>query len=261
MGLLSSLFFLFPAVGCVAEDDAGAEQTSTTEADVTAPADPLNEYLFGGTQTGSWNIGPLDDRFCFMSSIMGSFRGDGEHVWLSAGSGWYLNKDAKQAGVQIGARCTPRARFKPAADAQLSIPTGWTNGGSGYREVVMWSFTRSICVLTGLQGAMNSLDNRAEIFLAYPSWALDTFDARASGMCFDLGSGRTASDQGTYTWNPGGPDIRMMPISDGICAITKVQGAMRSIDDWVGLNALDGYWYLRGRGNMSVDATCYRYAN
>ena len=35
------------------------------------------------------------------------------------------------------------------------------------------------------------------------------------------------------------------------CASISAAGA-----PWVGLNALDGCWYLRGRGNMSVDATC-----
>jgi len=267
--LLASLFHL----GCVDYDGAAASDdeeeaaeadatTATAEEGLAAAADPTIQYMIGGSQTGSFYLGPQADRLCYLSEIRGNYRGDGEHVWLSAASyGWYLHKDSQQYGVQVSARCTPRSRFAPAGDSQLSVPSGWFNGGGGYRTANLWNYWRSVCYLSGLQGAMNGMDNRAEMAINIPYWALDTFNIKAHAMCLDLGSGRSANQQGTYTWNPGNPDVRMMAIADGACMISKVQGSMRSTDDYVYLYPLYGYWYLSGRGNVSVDAVCYRYAN
>jgi len=260
---LSLLLLSLSLAACIdgdAPDGAEVDVTSTEQA-LDAPADPLLEYILGGSQTGSFRIGSTSDRLCFVSSLTGNFRGDGEHVWLSAPSyGWYLNKQAQQYGVQIGARCTPRWHFAPSSDSQLSVPAGWYSGGSGYRTANLWSYQRSICYLSGLQGAMNGLGNRAEMAISWPSWALDTFDIKANAMCLDLGSGRNSGHSGTYTWNPGTPDVRMMRVADGVCMISKVQGSMRSTSDWVGIYPADGYWYLTGTGNVSVDAACFRYA-
>ncbi|HEX6277670.1 MAG TPA: hypothetical protein VFZ53_31730 [Polyangiaceae bacterium] len=73
------------------------------------------------------DLGPTNDRVCFLSRIRGHFMGDGEQVRIRKSVGrWLLDGTSQQSGVRAGARCVYSSPdFMSASEHYVH------NGGSG----------------------------------------------------------------------------------------------------------------------------------
>jgi hypothetical protein len=202
------------------------------------------------------------DHFCYFLGLSGEF-GPNDSITLAAepNSGWQSEIESDHSSTAT-IQCALLADFGASADAQISMVEGWrTPSTSGTSAATLYPYLSSMCGLSRIQGPFNGALNQAVIDISWPNWELTTVNANANAMCASLGAGVRANEYGNFAWGPGYPDVRMMPVSDGICMLTKIQGSLHA-NDGVFVYQANGYWYLSGYqgGAANGEATCFKYA-
>jgi hypothetical protein len=110
----------------------------------------------------SKDLGPSDDRACFLTRIRGHFEGVGEYVRVRAFDGrWWLGGGSQQAGVLAGARCVYapsevigdwRSVQSPAGGSAFGWLGAWTTNGHG-----------AFCALTTVWGKFGHANDIANV--------------------------------------------------------------------------------------------------
>ncbi len=203
------------------------------------------------------------DHFCYLRAISGEFGGS-DFITLDADpNGDWQSEIESDHSSSVEIECASLADFGASSDAQISMVEGFrTPDRSGTSAAALYPYLSSMCGLSRIQGTFDGAMNQAVIDIDWPNWELTTVNANANAMCVNLGAGVRSREYGNFSWGPGMPDVRMMPVASGICMLTKIQGSLHA-SDGVFIYEANGWYYLSGYqgGAANGEATCFEYAH
>jgi hypothetical protein len=201
------------------------------------------------------------DHFCYLTALEGSADDPNALVKLFvANGGWQLIVD-HQLTASVG--CVPVSAMGAAADAELSVPEGWhLYQQSGEQDASLYSYMHSMCAISMLRSPFPDAQHQVSIDISWPNWELVTVNMEGAAMCYSLGAGVLARvDANAWTTQKAAPDQRLIPVEDGVCMLTLLQGDTSGNQNADIRIYSDGtYWMLTG-GDSGINASvsCYRF--
>jgi hypothetical protein len=123
------------------------------------------------------DLGPMNDRVCFLTRIRGHFAGAGEQVRIrSENDRWVLDGTSQQSGVLAGARCV---YAMPSYIIENEAWFYFANAQLGFESIgfkSMGGADDDYCALTHVQGAFSNGDQSVSI-ISYGElgWHLRTY--------------------------------------------------------------------------------------
>nr|WP_246357527.1 M12 family metallopeptidase [Pyxidicoccus fallax] len=224
------------------------QRTGLSAGDISAV-----KALYGFTWaqgTNSVNMGPIADRFCFLTAMSGAFAGYGEYISVSQSNGnWHLSGGSLQVGVSGGAAC--RSSSKVTSEYSWSQGQLPTNLGSA---------TGRVCFLTHVSG---SFDGGAEFVHVYSNngmWYLGG-NSMQTGISARARCVAVSGYSNEYTWEQGAGPTYMDWAGRYSCALTRVQGSFKGGGESVKASVEGGRWILGGSSlqvGVGGRARCFR---
>lgn len=243
-------------------------------------------------------LASAEDGFCYLTGITGNYRGFGEAVTLElrlntrGGYDWFLTGRSLQDGVGAKARCVRYSAFRNTAPF-IHFTTGLglqctrvapppSPGTIDFGPFCPVWQTDSACFLSGISGALSGADDSTgisassssfngyqsvEIQVSRPGGALTAYT-----QCVNLGKtryqlalspspGAPGTDRG-YRWSQGALAVPLLPVSQGICYLTGIQGNFRGAGESVQITQSGGSWLLSGASmqtGVRAEARCLSY--
>lgn len=183
-------------------------------------------------------------KLCYLAGVSGRFRGGAESVRIEQRDGYYFLQ-ATGAPLVIGyALCVLNAkadtRNRTVYDVNPQTPG----------PKIMTPLKNSYCYLSHLQG---------EFYRPTDALLIDRFNANyrlrgrlqghaVTGKAQCLARGDSQAE--FFLWRNGMGPQQMKDTKQYICALVGVQGALDGTEDFVRIEAFNGYWYLHG--NTSI---------
>ena len=125
--------------------------------------------------------------FCYLSKIAGSFRGNGESVYLDTSTySWVLHGTSSQSGVTATASCIPFSALKHGSDYFSSIyisnyGTDWI-GWPSKASSGSFGGPNQFCFLTGFRGETNGMSEGLAVVPSANGWALNAYHQSGTGV-------------------------------------------------------------------------------
>lgn len=172
---------LATVTGCSADGgDTSEPASSTSEAVVSVSQVTWTQGV--SSALGVHTHVTVDQGFCFLSKIGGSFRGNGESVYLDNSEGeWVLGGTSQQSGVTATASCIQFAALKHTdlfSTVYLSRSgTNWLGASSG-----PYGGPGQFCFMTGFRGETNGTGEGAAVVPVAGGWQLQVSHHSGSGI-------------------------------------------------------------------------------
>ncbi len=250
--------------------NAQGEQTSETVESA--------EQGLSGTYQSSWgqgqpatDLGPTNDRFCFLTGVEGKFEGGSEsvHVQIGSNNRWQLTGSSAQSGVGGYASC--------AKIPGLSYFNEQSWNASDGAPKWLGSALDRVCLLTGVKGKFAGGNETVQVLRINNDYYL-TGGASQIGVggwarCL---SGHTPSASPDFTWRQGANQTLMFPaawVSGGsdngalkftgwACGLTRMTGKFQGSGEiiLVSINSGNSNSILFGESQQSgvaASANCF----
>jgi hypothetical protein len=278
---LALLCGLAPFLGCAAataepsktdpsaEATPAPESTGTTHEALTTSYYEWDQYL--GHVTVMW---PVSQGMCFLTGVGGDFQGTGENVHIELDNGyWVLTGSSMQNSVTGWAVCQAWADLggygygtqEWFAEAYGGNGCGIGACGSTYwpGSATLWNGV-NFCSLSYISGNFDA-NSWMETWWDGSNWRLDDSESAvqsymwSGATCMGLKLSHNMASTAQYNWRAGQAPVPMLPVSQGVCALTEVQGGFRGGGEKVEILNLGGTWYLWGTSqqpNTGAGARC-----
>ncbi len=256
---LNPLFVVLPLTailgGCGPEDlmdesEQGHEVPGAELRTVTQEL-PSNGVYSWSAPNSATPMGTTSGRFCFFNTLQGRFdtSSDSVHVFAAGGS-WYLGGGGDTRAVS---RCATRP-----SDSILSTEYRWTAGQQLATE--METATGRVCFLTGVSGDFDGSSDWVRVYVSGGYWYLQGSLSKQSGgaraRCITV-----PSYSAEYSWSQTQSyDTHMGTTSNRVCALTYMGGQFDSLNEYIGIYAAAGSWYLGGaslHSGVAAKARCF----
>lgn len=281
------------AAGCAAPTEA-SEPPADDEAVATAAAPLVSaEYTSDGDTITLWHKGAA---FCYLTDVRGDLVsreagwGVAAYARLTVVGDYY--RLTTTPGVKASARCAPYGDFRGLGpERRVSTPDGWLF--SYERDAYPLWGAGTLCYLSGVHvGQKHGFDDSGSSarvfrdasgqwwgqtrgggrweggFLGYFGWGGTWVSEAPYGyaMCVDtrakfrLSGAPGGGDQ--FYWAQGRPQTWMIPVSEGVCMLTGVDGHLAGFGESVSITQESGYWVLGGASmqeGVAATAQCVPY--
>ncbi len=275
---LATLIALAPLFGC-AVDPSGTPGAEAKDAPEKVAA--TSEALTIGYYEWDQNLGhvtvmwPVTQGMCFLTGVGGDFQGTGENVHIELDNGyWVLTGASQQNSVTANAVCQAWSDLGGYGYGTQ----GWyaeSYGGNSCTwgiacapndftgSATLWNAV-NFCSLSYVSGNMTG-GSWMETWFDGTNWQLGDYESAtgsymwSGALCMGLKLSHNIAFTGEYGWWGGQAPVPMLPVSQGVCALTEVQGGFRGGGEKVEILNLGGTWYLWGasqQANTGARARC-----
>ena len=233
-----------PGVGEAAGDEPASLGVSTQEVAVLG-----GEFSWSQGQA-RMAMGSSADRFCFLTTISGRFKGAGEAVRVFVEDGqWLIEGSSGQTGVNAKARCVPLSW----QGRTLSVSSAFQWNQDDPRAVALGSDADRACFLTSLSGHFQGAGEFVEVRRSNGQWLLDG-GSHQLGIEAIVHCLINVQPTGPFSWSQGTAGVVMAPVATSACGLTAMTGRFEGAGERVSVEAVAGDWRIQGSSNQNAVA-------